>query len=389
MMSPSRSLFSVHVFGLAFILLLLYQSGAGHSDGSVNRWLWCVANTAAAPLVGLVLVAIEQATVFAVARALGDRVVRIWIGEGPTVVERVVRDTNILVRVLPMFGGSLILSPKRSRQLLRTAIAQGAGALALASVLVAILVFEHPTARQLQQHLSSGFAFDTLLIFGAMIAMIGGFTGGTHLFSSDEKKLRARRTLAAVVMASEHIRRGAYSQAEQLARDGLVAKPDDPDLQYVLATALICRQQYDEALLLIDGLRGRQLPAAFKTACGAQWAWICYMSDRTSFREPAEKAARDAVAAFPEEPALLDTLGHVLMWNGNLAEAEECLRRAYQSKSARASTRTSAATGLAMVCGKREKIDEAVSWLAIARTFGQHEELVARAAALIEPLRRT
>jgi hypothetical protein len=391
MRSPSRSLFSIHTFWIIVLLFGVYDRGVTAGDGSGDAWLWCLANTALLPIFGLGLVATEQFVVVAVARALGDRAVLVWIGEGPTLIESAVRDVNVVVRVLPMFGGNLILSTERRRQRLRTAIAQGAGTAVLACIMIAIVVGGRVTWPELKHHLSTGIAPDSLAVVGVGIAIVYGIGGGTHAIASTEQKLLARRMLALSFVAAKHLSRGAYVEAERLTRLGLVEKPDDPQLQLMLATALTCRLQHDEAFAVVDAMRGRELPDALKKLCGSIWAWICYASDRHSCRKEAEAAAREAVAAFPDNAGLMDTLGHVLMWNGNFTEAERCLRGAYKNAVAydRDSTRASAAAGLAMVYAKRDDLDEATRWLATARQCARHEELVARAAALVEPLRRT
>jgi hypothetical protein len=100
----------------------------------------------------------------------------------------------------------------------------------------------------------------------------------------------------------------------------------------------------------------------------------------------AEKTSLEAVTAAPRVPSVLDTRGHVLLWCNRLAEAEPLLLRAYQL--GKGSTRASAAAGMAVLCARLNRVDEAATWLERARAQDAPHRLVARAAALVEPLRR-
>jgi Flp pilus assembly protein TadD len=90
----------------------------------------------------------------------------------------------------------------------------------------------------------------------------------------------------------------------------------------------------------------------------------------------------------PDNSSLLDTRGHVLLWNGRLEEAERHLLRAYALRS-NASGRASSAAGLALVYSKTNRRDEALAWLARAREQDAHQPVVARAIAAVDPLHRS
>lgn len=131
----------------------------------------------------------------------------------------------------------------------------------------------------------------------------------------------------------------------------------------------------------------RELPPDLRPLCLNVWAWECYMRGCDELRSEADNASREAAEACPDSASILDTRGHVLLWNARYAEAEGHLQRAY-GLATNPSTRASAAAGMAMLCASRNRPDDARLWLSRGRQENMHQRVTARAVAAVEPLSR-
>lgn len=101
----------------------------------------------------------------------------------------------------------------------------------------------------------------------------------------------------------------------------------------------------------------------------------------------ADEASRLSLEQSADDPSRLDTRGHVLLWAGRHADAENYLLRAHKLAKVD-STRGASAAGLAMLCHRQNRIDDAKAWLARAKQYGCEQLLLARTVAEVEPLVR-
>ena len=350
-------------------------------------------NVALLPVMAIAAISLEQVVVVLVARALGDRVLAVVLGVGPQVYGRRFGAVHVSWRALPALGGASIVTARLEGQRARTAIAMFAGVAVLAAAMLAVVAIEHPTWQALGQGFTSRTAPDVdFLLVAAFVIYANGFSAlgiATRirvLTSIDEANLRTRRKLGLALEAERSIHKGAYDDAVSLLRRGLEDWPDDPVLLVDLAVALGA-QEDPEGFAVAEALVKRELSAPLRPLALNAWAWACYLRGSDELCDEADCASRAALEARPDHPSFLDTRGHVLLWNGRHAEAEQHLRRAYDRAKHR-HTRATAAAGLAMVFAATDRPGEAAAWLERARREGVQSALVARAVAIVEPLRR-
>ena len=376
-----------------FVLLLLMPwSGYFHSRSSAAAVLG-LENMLLMLALAFTALALQQITVALTARALGDRLLMFTIGVGPKLWSRYFAHHVVVVRAFPVYGLQTLVTTRKRGQRVRTALAITAGWAPFA-VGLALIVVMHPASwTEKYALLARRLAPDSLFLYIAgWIALNGvfitiGALSGSRFFSNlDESVFTARRVLGHALEAEIQMSKGAYDLAVAAARRGLDEKPDDLLLQVNLAAAL-SMQGDPEAFALTEALSKRDLPPNLRGTCLNVRAWECYLRDDEALRDEADRASLEAVSSSPNQPAFLDTRGHVLMWNGRAAEAEQHLGRAFRLARSR-SGRTSAASGMAILCANAGRVDEAVSWLARARAQDIQHPVLARAIALVEPLRR-
>lgn len=381
-------------FFLAVIFTGLPWIGISKYPGMVSAaLLHSTLNTLIAFALGFAMFALQSVVTSWAARALGDRVVWLGIGVGPQLISRTLKSgTHIVVRLFPVVARPAHVTTRSAGQAMRAALALLAPAVVLGAAL-AIFVDVHPMTITglifaVHQRLAPDSLFAliaTWIVFTMVVGALGlvlnfsGWSGVTPAVS------QARRLLGHTFAVATLIDRGRYADGVALGRKGLEEKPDDVLLQAMVANALIL-QRDPEGFAIVNRLRSAQLPPALHAICANLWAWECYMQDDVARRDDAERAARMAVVHAPDNASYRDTLGHMLLWNGKLSEAESQLKRAFDRASA-ATTRTSAAIGLAMVFARTQRIDDATTWLARARAQAVEHPLLAQAIAIVEPAR--
>jgi tetratricopeptide (TPR) repeat protein len=346
---------------------------------------WIALNTLALPVMAVCIIAAEQLIVAIVARALGDYTPFLTFGVGPVVFDGSIRSCKVSVRAVPYGAGSCIATTRTSGQIARAAIATGAG-LVVSGGIVALVVAASPM--DLARRFGSAFAPDAAAIMaGGFVCFVSASALLGALVSPPNSPLhKARRVMGHMVESFEQSARGAYAQAEASARRGLEEAPDELALQLALAQALISAGD-SEGAAVIGALLARDLPPAARHGCLNLLAWDYYLAGKTELREEADRASREALEGKPDDPSYLDTRGHVALWSGRHAEAEEYLQRSHRLART-PSTRASSATGLAMVYATMDRGEDAARWLDVARQADPNHRLLPRATAMVEPLRR-
>jgi len=111
-------------------------------------------------------------------------------------------------------------------------------------------------------------------------------------------------------------------EAEAVLHDALQLHPDDPRLVSQLATVYMDQDKSKEAAPLLEELRAKGLAYANDLALTRLLARVYEMNgDHTN----AEKLYRELVQDSPNDPALMDDLGSVLVQEQKYAEAEAVL----------------------------------------------------------------
>ncbi len=373
------------VVAMALWMLMPPWLGFWQSDHSLAAVGYSAGHMALMPFVCAAIFGVEQLVIYGAARLFGDRMPATVIGIGPQVFERTGAFHHLSIRVVPMVSVGVIVSPRRNWQRLRIAGARLIGVAAMTVVLVVIYrSASSPTWAALKQSLATHIAIDTLLIFAiGYLIFIGGISA-LIVDGVDETQLQTRRNLAFVLAAQRHLHDGAFDVAIATVRRGLEECPDDPLLLLSLGGALSTRS--DDGFEIAESLTKRELSGYLRAAALNLWAWQCYVRGIEDLRAEADRASREALELAPRDPSFLDTRGHVLLWTGRTAQAEEHLKRAYSLARSR-STRASAAAGLALICS-RDRHDEALTWLDHSRREDMHHRLVSKASAAVEPLRR-
>lgn len=380
-------------FGVLFFGgLLLLAPWLGYRYAAHPSAVDCLLNTAIVLAASLVLAVVQGAITVATARLLGDRVVHLAIGVGKVRFTRQLGNVTVTLRTLPFASGAAIATTRARRQRWRLLVARSAGSLVMLILFIALTSRYGLDKRAILGSFATGAAIGPALLvvtgLAAYVGIINGFSiiGGSASLSAHPEGLRQLRELGFGLASETHAKSGAHLLAEQTARRGLEDSPDSHILQLVLATSLV-NQSSPEAFATIDALVERGLAGHIRVLAFNLWAWAAYQRGDGELSERADQASLRALEAYPAHASVLDTRGHVLLWNGRLDEAEPILRRAHQLATTRGA-RASSAVGLALLYQARNRIDDAVEWLERARKADQDHWLIPRAVAAIEPLRR-
>ena len=116
---------------------------------------------------------------------------------------------------------------------------------------------------------------------------------------------------------------GLTQQAIDVYTDGLLAKPDDPDLLYGRAMLAVAMDRVD---LLERDLR--RILTADPDHVDALNALGYTLADRTERFDEAQSLIERALQLRPDEPAILDSMGWLLFRKGEAGRAEPYLRQA-------------------------------------------------------------
>lgn len=375
------------VVGVIELVILLMLAWSELSDRSARGSAFAAINVLVSPLLAIAVALFGQVVVRGTARLLGDRLAIISIGFGPVVIQRQMGEIGLVARAIPVGFSNVIASTRPDRQSLRRFAAAFSGVCALAGVTGLLASLEWHGAAALRATLAVRFAPDAVLMVAGAATTLLGFVVALNELAPPRARLDARRRLGAYFEANDHVKRGAYQQATTVARAALAKAPDDLVFQYVLAQALSMAEDA-EAFERTEALVRRELSAQLRPAVLNQWAWAIYSAGRTDLRDEADRASAEALAGAPRNEHMLDTRGHVLLWLGRNADAEPLLRRAF-SRASDPGTRTSSAAGLALLYAATDRPSEAATWLAKARAGQCCTQLVARAAAAVDPLRRS
>jgi hypothetical protein len=368
-------------------LLLLGSPWMGlwDSDRSAAAVGFSAANMALAPLVCLLISALGQFVTTCVARLLGDRVVTVLLGLGPQLFGLRISSTFVSLRAFPFAGFNVIVTTRKRGQTARALVATLACIASLTALLIAVVCVRDASWTSLKQGLATGIAWDMLIVIACASGLLWSVNAIESTFKEEVRK--ARRALGYAASAQRYEMDGAYDLAIAEARRGLEDSPDNLMLLLVVATSTNAKGE--DALTLVEPLLSRNDVSAYlKPVVLNLWAWVCLVRGDDNLRAAADDASREALAAHPKSASLLDTRGHVLLWNGRHDEAEVHLKRAYELAD-RDSTYASAAAGLAMLCTAKDRPEEAAMWLQRGRDHDPDNVMMVRAVAAVEPLRRT
>lgn len=379
---------------VVLLLLLAVPWAFGTPQGSDNAVFgWRVANTLLALLVGHAVFALQLAGQVGGARIVGDRIIWAQLGLGPVLYSRSRAVWTFSLRALPADVASALVTTRERGQRLRTFVSILSGIVAVASPLV-VLRLVHPTPYQdLRLALTSRLAPDAIFTFFAFVlivmhalSLLGLLLGSSDLSGIKPEIYRARLALGHAVEADVALERGAFEEAIAASRRGLERYPEADVLHVTLANALTSNDD-PGAFAAVDALRGRVLTPPLRAIANRLYAWQLYLRGDANERLAARDFSEAALAANPNKPEYLATHGCILLWQGELAKAEPLLVRGFTASRARL-TRVAAATGIARLCARTNRVALATKWLDRAREQDILHDLVATVAAEIEPLRR-
>lgn len=117
-----------------------------------------------------------------------------------------------------------------------------------------------------------------------------------------------------------------YTSAEAGIREVLRDDPGNTIAEFMLATVMIERQNYDEAISLLEGMIQRHPDEA---QIINNYAWILATASDYRYRNPARalELARDAVLLAPDNYHIWSTLAEAHYINGNFEKAVQVLSR--------------------------------------------------------------
>jgi Flp pilus assembly protein TadD len=375
------------------LVLMVIVPWSGYFHAPSSSPILALENTAVIFGLAFAALTLQQVAVALAARALGDRLLTFSIGIGPKLWSRSIAHHLVIVRAVPVNSLQTLITTRERGQRVRTALAIFAGWAPFAIGLVVIALFHPASWTQKYVVLAHRLAPDTLFIYvagwlalnGALISL-GTLTRSKYLSGLDDNILKSRRLVGHAFEVERLLTRDAYDQAIAAARRGLEEQPDDLLLQINLAAALSLKGD-PEAFAITESWKTRDIPPHLRAGCLNVRAWECYMRNDDALRAEADEASLAAISASPDHPAILDTRGHVLLSTGRTAEAQQHLQRAFALSKGR-SGKALSASGLAILHANAGRLDEAVAWLARARAQDLAHPLLAKAAALVEPLRR-
>lgn len=380
--------------GFLFLILLAIPWLCGNADPRAESaaFEWRMLNGALALLVGHAIFAIQLGGQLLGARLVRDRIIWAQLGFGRPLFTRSRVAWTFSWCALPGDVVSALVTTRERGQRFRTAVSTLCGLLAVATPL-ALLRLVHPTPfHELRSALTTRVAPDAIYTFFAIILLIllsfsffGTLLGESSLSGIQPDIFRKRLALGHAVEADLATQRGAFAESIAACRRGLERYPEADVLHVTLANALNATNA-PEAFAAVDALRGRVLSPPLRAIADHLYAWHLYLRGDAADRADA-KTFSEAALASSAKPEFLATHGCVLLWNNELAAAEPMLVRAFKASRARV-TRVAAATAIARLCARTNRIALATTWLEHARAQDILHDLVATVASEIEPLRR-
>ena len=159
------------------------------------------------------------------------------------------------------------------------------------------------------------------LLVGNVLAQQAKFSDAAAAFATAQKKDPSTQTV--IALARARIAAGNADVAVQELQGWVKQRPRDAAAREILATALIDRKQYDQAATESEELLKLQPnnPIVLNNL-----AWLYDHRKDTRAQEYAERA----YALAPNAPAIMDTLGYILVRGGNTDRGVPLLRQAYE-----------------------------------------------------------
>jgi len=145
-------------------------------------------------------------------------------------------------------------------------------------------------------------------------------TQGRELIKDESKRLTFKLAAAAFLFNNQH-----YSHAVSWLEQALQAFPDNPDLLYAKAIYLEPLNRVDEMIATF-----RRLLALSPDNISVLNALGYTLADHSLNLEEAEQLIEKALAAQPQNPAIIDSRGWLAYRQGDLQSALQYLRRAFQ-----------------------------------------------------------
>jgi tetratricopeptide (TPR) repeat protein len=162
------------------------------------------------------------------------------------------------------------------------------------------------------------------LLAGTAFESQGRHRAAVMLYREGEHAAAAR-LLAEIAVADLLSESGAHEDAVKRIDAALAHSPGHPDLAYQRAVLLERAGRIDDAVQVLEALhRERPQDATSTNALGYT------LADHKRDLPRAAQLVREALAAEPDNPAMLDSLGWVLYRRGDAAGAVRELARAYR-----------------------------------------------------------
>lgn len=381
--------------GFLFLMLLAipWLWGNARVDAGYDALEWRVLNSMLALLVGHAVFAIQLGGQLLGARLVRDRIIWAQLGFGRTLYARSRVAWTFSWCALPGDVVSALVTTRERGQRLRTAISTFFGLLAVAAPLALLRAIRPAPFYELRSALTTRLAPDAVFTFFAIVllilltfALFRTLLSEASLSTTQPDLYRTRLALGHAVEADLAVQRGAFDEAIAACRRGLERYPEADVLHVTLANALTATSS-PEGFAAADALRGRVLSPPLRAIANHLYAWHLYLRGDAADRADAKTFSEAALAAGPRKPEYLATHGSILVWNNELAAAEPLLVRAFNSSRARM-TRAVAATAIARLCARTNRVGLAEKWLEHARAQNILHDLIATVAAEVEPLRR-
>ncbi len=380
-------------FLFVMLLAIPWLWGDARYDAGYPALEWRLVNSALALLVGHAVFALQLGGQLVGARLVRDRIVWAQLGFGPVLYARTRIAFTFRWCALPGDIVSALVTTRERGQRFRTAVSTLGGLLAVAAPLVLLRLVDPAPSRELRAALAARPAPDAVFTLFAIIllvmltvAVFRTLLSATPPSGAQPDLYRTRLALGHALDADLAAERGAFDESLAACQRGLERYPEADVLHVARANALTAMNAPD-AFDAADALRGRVLSAPLRAIANHLYAWQLYLRGNAADRADAKAFSEAALAAGPRNPPYLATHGCILLWNNELAAAEPMLVHAFKASRARL-TRAAAATALARLCARTNRIAHATTWLEHARAQDILHDLVATVAAEIEPLRR-
>lgn len=325
-----------------------------------------------------------------IARLVGLSVARVVVGIGPVLKEWRVGKATWQVNVLP-FGGMTIAVPATDLRFVRLRhwlVALGGP---LADACVAWLAWK------LGARFTSGaWALNTIASAATVSVVINLFPArhrnGQVMLASDGLQLlripflrpaQVKELFASyyAVLGSGEGLAGNHAAALDWFDRGITRFPEHFGLRLLRAFSLSRLGRFREAkLCAAEALKGPLEPAERALVLN-DWSWHAFVDHDERDLAAADRRSAEALALNPTSGHFVGTRGAVLLWQGRVTEAIDCLERSYAASSATPLGRSSDGALLAIAHTTLGQTEKARAYRERAKRDGPTNPMVAEAEA--------